>query len=116
MPEAVPAPQLLPPQQIVFLHGGQHVRRSRQVPLRDATHRNRRQGDLQFAGRTATANWTISRSTSVARPTLSMRLEGNGVQMGVGASALGEATRSRLHAAEYERLAREAREEAERYG
>src|SRR3954470_10328923 len=35
--------------------------------------------------------------------------------MGAGASALNEATRSRLHAAEYERLAQEAREEAERY-
>jgi AAA domain/Nuclease-related domain len=38
-----------------------------------------------------------------------------GVEMGAGASALHEAARSRLHAAEYERLAREAREEAERY-
>src|SRR5215211_1574966 len=35
--------------------------------------------------------------------------------MGAGASAGYEAVRSRLHAAEYERLAREAREEAERY-
>src|SRR3954453_16724695 len=35
--------------------------------------------------------------------------------MRAGASALHEAARSRLHAAEYERLAREAREEAERY-